>query len=90
MSDPGLEREDAEYLSALEAALRALVAVEPLVNEREDSWRRCLSCDGEQHPSALLFGQSGSFVHGPDCPWLTARTLLGTEPPPRRPRGGRP
>lgn len=73
MSDPGLERENAEYLSALEAALRALVMVEPLVNDREDYWR-CAYCEADKP----LYGPEGAapFVHEAGCSWLTARSLL--------------
>jgi hypothetical protein len=57
----------------LEAALRALVATEP----------RCADLSGEP-VCAYCYGWrslvgSDALVHEADCPWLTAKALLGEE-----------
>ena len=59
-----------ERVSDLEAALRALVAVEPLAACYQDyHYHYCLFCDVES--KAL------PFPHKEDCPWVRARSLLG-------------
>jgi hypothetical protein len=65
---------EAHRIVALDAALRALVADEPLVNDREDYWR-CAFCEAD----APVYGpEAGApFVHEAACPWLRARELLG-------------
>ena len=78
MSDPGLEREDAAYLDALEAALRALCAVVPLWYE-QDHTQLCCYC-GAYRIAATRAAAAGAFPHEPDCPWLKAKALLGPEP----------
>jgi hypothetical protein len=63
----------AERIKALEGALRALVADEPIDNGPD----ACLYCD------ALTRFQA-PIRHADDCPWVAARALLGqptTSPP---------
>jgi hypothetical protein len=77
------KRDDAEFIAAaregypkalatiraLEDALGALVATEPIDNHVNES---CVYCDGHWNgaPSGL------AIKHRPKCPWLRARALL--------------
>jgi hypothetical protein len=62
----------------LEAALRALVAVESTYTDYSygRDVERCVFCEGgeERDPEQRFHYR---FVHDPDCPWLRARVVLG-------------
>jgi hypothetical protein len=71
--------EHAAAVADLEAALRALVAVEPL-GESDYGGLYCCYCPDDatlDPPGSHDYGKKG---HHPDCPWVRARTLLGHAP----------
>jgi len=61
---------EGERIAALEKALRALVAVEPVSFEQGDSGGTCVYC--EQYRERL----GEPFPHTGGCPWVRARALL--------------
>jgi hypothetical protein len=55
-------------IAELEAALRGVVAVEPIYSTGPVDNRYCFySCDWDEYTRE---------VHSPDCPWLVAKGLL--------------
>lgn len=61
-----------QRIAELEAALRALVAVEPVFRNHHGDWA-CLRCE---LLLPITSGDPVGFRHAPNCPVTVARTLL--------------